>query len=51
MLLFILALGFLAVLSASLFLWGYHEGKSAGIRQYRKECSECALSHGRQQHD
>jgi hypothetical protein len=47
MILFISALGFLAVLSVSLYLWGYSEGKSAGLREGRKDLADFALSQGR----
>jgi hypothetical protein len=43
MILFISTFIFLAVLSVSLFLIGYFEGKSAGLREGRKDLADFVM--------
>lgn len=39
----ILTIIFLAILSLSLYLWGYHEGKARGLKEGRKDLSDYVL--------
>lgn len=46
--LFLVPIIFLLILCVALFWWGYSEGKSAGIREGRKNMAEYILSRGEQ---
>ncbi|EHQ36437.1 hypothetical protein Metlim_2386 [Methanoplanus limicola DSM 2279] len=39
----ILTIVFLAILSLSLYLWGYNEGKAKGLQEGRKDLADYVL--------